>query len=140
MSPSDFFQAVPISPLSPLLSPSVGSPWCRRFRKWQCSVGCSLARLLPASRFVLFFVRVPPLGWLGVFIIVLFFVLRATPWLARGYDYCFVFCLRTAPWLVRGYYYRFLYRYRACALFRFGVGVFNVFRGGVRFPNEVGVW
>ena len=36
----------------------------------------------------------PPLGWLGVFIIVLFFVLRATPWLARGYDYCFVFCLR----------------------------------------------
>ena len=71
--------------------------------------------------FVLFFVRVPPLGWLGVFIIVLFFVLRATPWLARGYDYCFVFCLRTAPWLVRGFYYRFLYRYRACALFRFGV-------------------
>ena len=95
---------------------------------------------LPAPRFVLFFVRVPPLGWLGVFIIVLFFVLRATPWLARGYDYCFVFCLRTAPWLVRGYYYRFHYRYRACALFRFGVGVFNVLRGGVRFPNEVGVW
>ena len=29
-----------------------------------------------------------------VFITVLFFVLRATPWLARGYDYCFVFCLR----------------------------------------------
>ena len=96
----------------------MGSPWCRRFRKWQCSVGCSLARLLPASRFVLFFVRVPPLGWLGVFIIVLFFVLRATPWLARGYDYCFVFCLRTAPWLVRGYYYRFHYRYGACAFFR----------------------
>ena len=53
---------------------------------------------------VLFFVCVPPLGWLGDIIIV------------------------------------FLYRYRACALFRFGVGVFNVFRGGVRFPNEVGVW
>ena len=46
------------------------------------------------------------------------FVLRATPWPARGYDYCFVFCLRTAPWLVRGYYYRFHYRYGACAFFR----------------------
>ena len=94
--------------------------------------------------FVLFFVCVPPLEWLGVFIIVLFFVLRATPWLARGYDYCFVFCLRTAPWLVRGYYYRFHYRYRACTfsvLFCFsGVGVFNVLQGGVRFPNKVGIW
>ena len=60
----------------------------------------------------------PPLDWLGVFIIVLFFVLRATPWLARGYDYCFVFCLRTTPWLVRGYYYRFHYCYGACAFFR----------------------
>ena len=47
--------------------------------------------------FVLFFVRVPPLGWLGVFIIVLFFVLRATPWLARGYDYCFVFLFAYRP-------------------------------------------
>ena len=54
---------------------------------------------------VLFFVCVLPLGWLGVIIIVLFFVLRATPWLARGYDYCFVFCLRATPWLVRGYDY-----------------------------------
>ena len=54
--------------------------------------GCSLL--------VLFFVHVPPFGWLGVFIIVLVFVLRATPWLARGYDYCFVFCSRTAlGWL-----------------------------------------
>ena len=52
----------------------------------------------------------PPLGWLGAFIIVLFFVLRATPWLVRGYDY------------------RFHYHYRACAFFLscFGVGVFNV--------------
>ena len=54
---------------------------------------------------VLFFVCVLPLGWLGVIIIVLFFVLRATPWLARGYYYCFVFCLRATPWLVRGYDY-----------------------------------
>ena len=39
---------------------------------------------------VLFFVCVPPLGWLGVMIIVWVFVLRATPWLARGYDYRFL--------------------------------------------------
>ena len=32
----------------------------------------------------------PPLGWLGDIIIVLFFVLRATPWLVRGYYYRFV--------------------------------------------------
>ena len=118
MSPSDFFQAFPIFPSSPLLPPLVGRPWCRRFRNWQCSVDCSLACFSAAPCFVLFFVHVPPLGWLGAFIIVLFFVLRATPWLARGYDYCFVFCLRTAPWLVRGYYYRFHYRYGACAFFR----------------------
>ena len=91
---------------------------------------------------VLFFVRMPPLGWLGVFIIVLVFVLRATPWLARGCDYYFVFCSHTAPLLVRGYYYRFIIvtervRFPSC-LSR--VGVFNVLRGGVRFPNEVGVW
>ena len=50
--------------------------------------------------FVLFFVRVPPLGWLGVFIIVLFFVLRATTWLARGYDYCsFFVCVLPLGWL-----------------------------------------
>ena len=96
--------------------------------------GCSLL--------VLFFVHVPPFGWLGVFIIVLVFVLRATPWLARGYDYCFVFCSRTAPWLVRGYFYCFIIvtervRFPSCLS---SVGVFNVLRGGVRFPNEVGVW
>ena len=96
--------------------------------------GCSLL--------VLFFVHVPPFGWLGVFIIVLVFVLRATPWLARGYDYCFVFCSRTAPWLVRGYFYCFIIvtervRFPSCLS---GVGVFTVLRGGVRFPNEVGVW
>ena len=39
---------------------------------------------------VLFFVCVPPLDWLGVMIIVWVFVLRATPWLARGYDYRFL--------------------------------------------------
>ena len=82
----------------------------------------------------------PPLGWLGVFIIVLFFVLRATPWLARGYDYCFVFCSLTAPWLVRGYYYRFIIVTERVRFFSLRVGVFNVLRGGVRFPNEVGVW
>ena len=60
----------------------------------------------PSSLYLFcFFVCVLPLGWLGVIIIVLFFVLRATPWLARGYDYCFVFCLRATPWLVRGYDY-----------------------------------
>ena len=110
MSPSDFLQAFPIFPLSRLLPPSEGRPWCRRFRKWQCSVDCSLACFSAAPCFVLFFVHVPPLGWLGAFIIVLFFVLRATPWLVRGYDY------------------RFHYHYRACAFFLscFGVGVFNV--------------
>ena len=63
---------------------------------------------------VLFFVCVPPLGWLGVMvivrvfvlratpwlgimIIVLFFVLRATPWLVRGYDYCLGFCFTCHP-------------------------------------------
>ena len=52
-------------------------------------------------------VCVPPLCWLGVISIVLIFVLRATPWLARGYGYFFGFCLRAAPWLAGGYYYRF---------------------------------
>ena len=64
---------------------------------------------------VLFFVYVLPLGWLGAIIIVLFFayvpplgllaaiifvgvfILRASPWLARGYDYCFVFCFTGPP-------------------------------------------
>ena len=58
--------------------------------KWNGALACFSA----APCFVLFFAHVPPLGWLGAFIIVLFFVLRGTPWLARGYDYCFVFCLR----------------------------------------------
>ena len=70
---------------------------------------------MPAPHFVLFFVRVPPLGWLGVFIIVLFFVcVPPLGWLGAMIIVSF-FCLRTAPWLVRGYYYRFHYRYRACA-------------------------
>ena len=55
-------QAFPIFPLSRLLPPSVGRPWCRRFRKWQCSVDCSLACFSAAPCFVLFFVCVPPLG------------------------------------------------------------------------------
>ena len=75
-----------------------------------------------AAPLILFFVRVPPLGWLGVFIIVLFFVLRATPWLARGYDY------------------RFIIVTERVRFFSLRVGVFNVLRGGVRFLNEVGVW
>ena len=49
---------------------------------------------------VLFLFYVPPLGWQGVIIIFLFFVLCATPWLARGYYYCFVFCSSTSlGWL-----------------------------------------
>ena len=139
VSPSDFLQALPVFPSSPLLPPSVGRPWCCRLCKWQHFVDRSLACFL-AAPLVLFFVRVPPLGWLGVFIIVLFFVLRATPWLARGYDYCFVFCPLTAPWLVRGYYYRFIIVTERVRFFSLRVGVFNVLRGGVRFPNEVGVW
>ena len=119
---------------------------------------------------VLFFVCVPPLGWLGVMIIVWVFVLRATPWLARGYDYCFlfyvpplgwlgvmiiVFCLHATPWLARGYDYCFLFYVpplgwlgviiivflllsSVCLIF--GACVFIFLRGGVRFPNEVGVW
>ena len=65
----------------------------------------------------------PPLGWLGVIIIVWFFILRATPWLARGYDYCFVFCLHATPWLARGYYYRFLVVIE-CVCLIFGACVF----------------
>ena len=77
--------------------------------------------LLSVALLVFFFVRVPPLGWLGGIVIVLFFVLRAT------------------LWLVRGYYYRFVTITECVSLF-FGVCVFNVLRGGVRFPNEVGIW
>ena len=72
----------------------------------------------------------PPLGWLGDIFIILFFVWRATPWLARGYDYCFVFCSCATPWLVRGYYYRFVIITERVHLF-FGVHVFNVLQGGV---------
>ena len=100
MFPSDFLQAFPIFLSSPLLSPSVGRPWCRRFRKWQCSVDCSLARLLPAPRFVLFFVRVPPLGWLGVFIIVLFFVcVPPLGWLGAMIIVSFFVCVPPLGWL-----------------------------------------
>ena len=84
------------------------------------------------------FVYVPPLGWLVVIIIVWFFILRATPWLARGYVYCFVFCLHATPWLARGYYYRFLVVIECVSNF-WCVCVYFL-RGGVRFPNEVGVW
>ena len=62
VSPSDFFQAFPIFPSWPLLPPLVGRLWCRRFRNWQCSVDCSLACFSAAPCFILFFVRVPPLG------------------------------------------------------------------------------
>ena len=60
---------------------------------------------------VLFFVRLPPLDWLGDIIIVLL-----------------------------SFYYRFIIVTERVRFFSLRVAVFNVLRGGVRFPNEVGVW
>ena len=74
--------------------------------------------MLSVALLVLFFVRVPPLGWLGDIIIVFFFVLRATPWLTRGYDYCFVMITK-------------------CVRLFFSVCVFARW---VQLPNEVVVW
>ena len=48
---------------------------------------------------------VPPLGWLGVMIIV--FCLRATPWLARGYYYRFLVVIECVSnfWCVCVYFF-----------------------------------
>ena len=82
----------------------------------------------------------PPLGWLGVFIIVLFFVcVPPLGWLGAMIIVSFFVCVPPLGWL-GDIIIVFIMVIECVRCFRFGVGVFNVFRGGVQFPNEVGVW
>ena len=82
----------------------------------------------------------PPLGWLGVFIIVLFFVcVPPLGWLGAMIIVSFFVCVPPLGWLgdIIIVFIIVIERVRysvlvwVCLMF---------FEGGVRFPNEVGVW
>ena len=89
---------------------------------------------------VLFFVHVPPLGWLGAMIIVLFFVhVPPLGWLGAMIIVLFFVCVPPLGWLgdIIIVFIIVIERVR-CSIF--GCECVQCFRGGVRFPNEVGVW
>ena len=117
--------------------PPPPSPWLAWGYDY-CFVFCYVLLLgwLGAIIIVLFFVYVPPLGWLGAIIIVWFFILRAFPWLARGYDYCFVFCLRAPLGWLGVIIIVFLLLSSVCLIF--GACVFIFCEVGFDSPTKLG--